>query len=92
MRIRTHPGEMLREEFLVPLELSASELARDIGVPQNRISDLVRGRRGMTADTAIRLSLYFGTTPQLWLNLQAAYELSVAQSETDYSGITTRAS
>ena len=86
-RITTHPGEMLLEEFMKPLEISARALAIDIGVPANRISDLVRKRRGMTADTAIRLSRYFNTTPQLWLNLQTSYDLSVADNSTDYSSI-----
>ena len=78
---------MLLEEFMKPLEISARALAIDIGVPANRISDLVRKRRGMTADTAIRLSRYFNTTPQLWLNLQTSYDLSVADNSTDYSSI-----
>jgi addiction module HigA family antidote len=92
MRIKTHPGEMLAEEFLKPLDMSASALAEAIGVPQNRISDIIRGRRGVTADTAIRFGRYFGTTSQIWLNMQAAYDLSVAESETDYSGVMKRAS
>lgn len=81
MRIRTAPGEILREEFMVPLGLSGNVLADRIKVPANRINDIVRGRRVITADTALRLSRYFGTTAQFWLNAQIAYDLSVAQNE-----------
>ncbi len=91
VRIRTHPGEMLNEEFLVPLGISGRELALAIGVPPNRITDLIRGRRGMTADTAIRLGKYFKTTAQMWMSMQAAYDMSIAQSENDYSDIKARA-
>jgi antitoxin HigA-1 len=91
IRIRTHPAEVLREDDLVPLKMSARELATAIGVPGNRISDIVRERRAVSADTAIRLGRYFQTTPRFWLNLQQAHELSKAESETDYSGIPTRA-
>ena len=73
-----HPGEILREE-LEELGISAKAIARELGVPQNRISDILRGRRGITADTALRLARYLNTTPQLWLNLQKAYELRVAE-------------
>lgn len=90
-RIQTHPGEMLLEEFLRPLDMSATQLADAIGLPQNGISDIIRGRRGVTADTAIRLGRYFDTTAELWTNLQAAYDLSVARAETNYSGIRKRA-
>ena len=90
-RVRTHPGEILNEEFLLPLGLSARRLADAIGVPANRISDIVRERRGLTADTAIRLGRYFGTDPRFWLNKQQGYELSKAQAETDYSGVPARA-
>ena len=83
-RIRTHPGEVLREESLVPLvALSCRQLAEALGVPPNRITELVRQRRGMTADTAIRLARYFDTDPRFWLNLQVAHELSRAEAETD---------
>ena len=75
-----HPGEILREE-LEELGMSAKAIARELGVPQNRISDILRGRRGITADTALRLARYLNTTPQLWLNLQKAYELRVAELE-----------
>ena len=90
-RVRTHPGEVLREEYLEPLGLSARQVAEAIGVPANRISDIVRERRGMTADTAIRLGRYFKLDPRFWLNLQQNHELSKAEAETDYSGIPTRA-
>ena len=75
-----HPGEILREE-LEELGMSAKAIARELGVPQNRISDILRGRRGITADTALRLARYLNTTPQLWLNLQKAYELRVTELE-----------
>lgn len=90
-RLRTHPGEVLAEEYLKPLGLSASALARAIGVPGNRISDIVRQRRDMSADTAIRLGRFFSVDPRFWLNLQAAYDLSHAESEHDYSGLRPRA-
>ena len=90
-RIRTHPGEILNEEYLLPLGLSARQVAEDIGVPPNRISDLVRQRRGITADTAIRLGRYFDTDPRFWLNMQQGFELSKAHAETDYSSVPTRA-
>ena len=72
-----HPGEILGEE-LQELGMSANALAKELGVPTNRITAILRGRRGVTADTALRLSCYFGTTPQLWLNLQQTFELRVA--------------
>ena len=84
-RVRTHAGEILDKEYLEPLDMSARALAQEIGVPANRISDIVRGRRGVTADTALRLARYFRTDPRFWLNLQAAHDLSVAKAETDYS-------
>jgi addiction module HigA family antidote len=77
-----HPGEVLREEFLVPLGLSAHALALTLKVPAPRINDIVRGRRSVTPDTALRLSRYFGTTPQFWLNLQTSYDLKIAERET----------
>lgn len=73
-----HPGEVLREEFMQPLGLSAHALALALRVPAPRINDIVRERRGITPDTALRLARYFGTTPQFWLNLQTSYELKVA--------------
>ncbi len=90
-RISTHPGEILQHEYLLPLNLSARGLAIAIDVPPNRLTDLVRGRRGMTADTALRLGRYFKTDPRFWLNLQAAYDLSRAISATDYSKLPVRA-
>ena len=84
-RIRTHPGEILLEEYLRPLDMSANALAKAIEVPANRISELLRGRRGMTADTACRLGRFFGTRPEFWMNLQTAHDLSKAVAEHDYS-------
>ena len=74
-----HPGEVLREEFLVPLGISAHALAMALKVPAPRINDIVRERRSITPDTALRLARYFGTTPQFWLNLQASYDLKIAE-------------
>ena len=87
MRIRTHPGEILREEFLVPLGLSARRLAEDLHIPANRLTEIIRGHRGVTADTAQRLARRFGTTPQFWMNLQTSHDLSRAAAENDYSAI-----
>ena len=75
-----HPGEILREE-LDELGLSANALAKALDVPTNRITAILRGQRGITADTALRLARYFGTTPQLWQNLQKTFELRVAEIE-----------
>lgn len=72
-----HPGEVLQEEFLVPLNVSQSQLARDTAVAAHRISDIVRGERGISADTALRLARYFGTSEQFWTNLQSRYELEI---------------
>lgn len=74
-----HPGEMLREEFLVPLSLSPYALAKAIGVPRTRIERLAREETAITADTALRLARYFNMTPQFWMGLQTQYELEVAQ-------------
>lgn len=76
-----HPGEVLREEYMVPLKLSANALARALGVTPARINEIVRQRRGITGDTALRLARYFGTDAQSWLNLQASYDLRVAEIE-----------
>jgi len=76
-----HPGEILREDFLVPLGLSANALSKALLVPAPRINDIVRGRRSVSADTAMRLARYFGGDARSWLNLQAAYELRVAEIE-----------
>ncbi len=75
-----HPGEILREDYLVDLDMSANALAKALKVPAPRINDIVRERRGISADTALRLARYFDTTPQFWLNLQTAYDLRVAES------------
>ena len=82
-RIGTHPGEVLREEFMRPLGLSANALALALRVPATRIGDILRAEkpRAVTADTAIRLARYFGTTAEFWLNLQSAYNLSMALAE-----------
>ena len=76
-----HPGEILREEFLVPLNMSAHALALELKVAAPRINDIVRERRAVTPNTALRLARYFGTTPGFWLNLQTAYDLKIAQRE-----------
>jgi addiction module HigA family antidote len=76
-----HPGEVLKEEFLKPLGLSANALARAIRVPGNRISAIVNAERGVTADTALRLAKALGTTPDFWLNLQKQYDLDCARDE-----------
>jgi addiction module HigA family antidote len=73
------PGEILHEEFMKPLGLSANQLARDIDVPPGRISEIIRGRRSITADTALRFGKYFGVSPEIWLNLQVDYDLRVAR-------------
>jgi addiction module HigA family antidote len=74
-----HPGEILREEYLIPLGLSANALARELNVPAPRINDIVRERRGISADTAMRLARHFGGDARSWLNLQIAYDLRVAE-------------
>ena len=78
-RIPTHPGEMLKEEFLVPMGLTQRELANGIDVPYQRINELVNGKRGVTPSTALRLGKYFGTTPGFWMNLQLRWDLHRAQ-------------
>jgi len=78
---RIHPGEILREEFLKPVGMSVYELAKRLHVPAPRINDIVLERRGITADTAVRLSRFFGTTEQFWLNFQDAYEVSRVKAE-----------
>ena len=85
--VRTHPGEVLREEYLIPLGLSARAIAKHLGVPANRITEIMRGERDVTADTAIRLGRYFRTDPRFWLNLQATHDLSKAQEKNDYSKV-----
>jgi addiction module HigA family antidote len=76
-----HPGEVLREEFLVPLALSAGKLARICGVPRTRMERIANEETGITADTALRLSKAFGTTAQMWLNLQNSYDVRIAKQE-----------
>lgn len=76
-----HPGEVLREEFLVPLGMTGHALALELKVPAPRINDIIRERRSITPDTALRLSRYFGTTPQFWLNLQTSYDLKIVERE-----------
>ena len=73
-----HPGEILRDDFLRPMKISVYTLAQAIKVPRSRVNDIVLCRRGITADTAFRLARYFGTSPELWINLQARYDLDVA--------------
>lgn len=75
-RIPTHPGEILLEEFLIPLELSQVAFARHIGVPVQRVNEIVRGKRGVTPDTAWLFAQAFGTTPEFWISLQSAYDLA----------------
>ncbi len=76
-----HPGEVLREEFLIPLNLSAGKLAKACDVPRTRIERLVNEEAGITADTALRLSKAFGTTPELWMNLQNHYDMQIAKRQ-----------
>ncbi len=73
------PGEILLEEFLIPLGVSQNQLARDIDVPVSRISAIVKGERAITADTALRLAAFFGSSPEMWMNLQSEYDLRVAK-------------
>ncbi len=74
-----HPGEILLEEFLIPMELSQNRLARDIGVPPRRINEIVHGKRAVTADSALRLARYFGTSEAFWMGLQTDYDLEEAR-------------
>jgi addiction module HigA family antidote len=76
-----HPGEILRADFMEPFGLSMNRLALDLRVPVTRIAEIVRERRGITPDTALRLARYFNTTPAFWLNLQSAYDLEIAQDK-----------
>ena len=70
-----HPGEIILEEFLIPLEISAYRLSKDIGIPQTRVSEIIKGNRRITADTALRLSKYFGNSAKFWLGLQDDFDL-----------------
>jgi addiction module HigA family antidote len=76
-----HPGEILAEDFMAPRSLTANRLALDLHIPANRLTEIIRGRRGITADTALRLARYFDTSAELWLGLQADYELRKAKDE-----------
>lgn len=76
-----HPGEVLLEEFLKPLELSQNQLANDIGVPPRRINEIIHGKRRITADTALRLAHYFKMSPQFWLGLQMDYDLNIEEDK-----------
>jgi addiction module HigA family antidote len=79
----THPGEILRLDFLDPLGITAYQLSKDLQVQQTRISEILSGKRSITADTALRLSHYFGNSAQFWLNLQAQYDLQEAQEQNE---------
>ena len=81
VRPPVHPGEILKEEFLVPMGLSANKFAQESGLDGTRISQIIRGRRGITADTALVLAKYFKVSPEFWMNLQTRYDLEVAQSK-----------
>ncbi|MFJ1291774.1 HigA family addiction module antitoxin [Paracoccus yeei] len=83
----SHPGEVLDELFLQPLEMSAGALAKRLGVPRTRIERIVKAETSLTADTALRLSTFFGNTAEFWMNLQRAYELSEARAHVDLSDI-----
>ena len=76
-----HPGEILRKDVLGPLELSANGLARELRVPVTRVNEILHGRRSITADTALRLARYLGTTAQFWMNLQTSYDLKMAERD-----------
>ena len=78
-----HPGEILLEDFLKPMGISINRLAREIEVPPGRISTIVNGKRSITADTALRLGMYLGVSPELWLNLQSDYDLRIARRNTE---------
>jgi addiction module HigA family antidote len=75
------PGDVLLEEFLKPMGITQNQLAKDINVPPNRVSQIIRGKREITADTALRLGKYFGIEPEFWLNLQVRYNIKIAQNE-----------
>lgn len=76
-----HPGEILQEEFLIPLEISAYRLSKDIGIPQTRISEIIKGNRRITADTALRLSKYFGNSAKFWLGLQDDFDIEEEKNQ-----------
>lgn len=83
VRVPVHPGEILREEFAVPYKLSQVELAERLDISRRRVNELLTEKRGVTADTAVRLAKLFGTSAQFWMNLQATYDLVVALKKTD---------
>ena len=80
-RVTTSPGEMLQEEFMLPMGISQNQLASDLRVPPGRINQIVKGKRAVTSDTALRLAKYFGNSPEFWLNLQQMYDLSKTRLE-----------
>ena len=82
-----HPGEVLQELYLAPLDMGAIALARRLGVPRTRIERLVKGATGMTPDTALRLARAFNTTPAYWMNMQTSYDMAMASGEVDVSAI-----
>ncbi len=90
-KLRVHPGEILLHEFLEPAGISATALAKRLGIPPNRVTEIIAGRRGMTADTAIRLSRYWGTSVEFWMTIQLTFDIVVAEAENDYSKIKKRA-
>ena len=79
--INPHPGEILLEEFLVPMSISQNRLAIELRVPCHRVNEIIHGRRGITADTALRLAKFLGTSPDFWMNLQKSYDLAVAREK-----------
>lgn len=85
-RIATHPGEVLLEEYIKPLRLVQATLAKELGISTNRLNELIRGKRGVTADTALRLARRFDTSPEFWMNLQTTYELTEAHLAMAASG------
>jgi len=87
-----HPGDILREDYMVPFELSAYALSKAMDIPTSRVQDIIARRRGVSADTAIRLGLYFGTSAQFWLNLQSQYDIEQLQRNagTKYAGVKRR--
>ena len=86
-----HPGEILREEFMIPMDISQNKLAIELRIPATRIGEIVNERRGISADTAVRLGIFFGTGPEFWTNLQANYDLGMAmkKGKEEYASIRT---
>jgi len=89
-RIATHPGQILLQEFLMPLHLTQADLARALAIPLNRINELVRGKRGVTPETAFLLATYFKNSPEFWMNLQTAYDLTRVREELPRRPVATR--